>query len=103
MLVGTKYCSSDGTLQRLRLAEPALHVGAALQLARALHQAVGAQAEQRGSCRCRSLADTAVVASSMPSTPALIVPSARVSFSFVTAARIETSTSGAITICSSRT
>jgi hypothetical protein len=37
-----------GHVERLRFAEPALHVGAALQLARALHQAVGAQAEGPG-------------------------------------------------------
>jgi hypothetical protein len=48
-------------------------------------------------------ADIAVVTIRSPSTRPLMAPSDRASFSRVTAARIEISTSGAMIICRSRT
>ena len=48
-------------------------------------------------------AEIAVVTISRPSTLPLMAPSERALLSLVTAARIDTSTSGAMTICSSRT
>ncbi len=102
MFVGTNDCSSDGMLMVARSPMRA-SIDAPFSSSRAPRTRPSARRPKRLVTTMPITEAMAVVAMSTPSTPALILPSARVSCSLVTADRIDTSTSGAMIICSSRT
>ncbi len=102
MLVGTNDCSSDGML-RLATSPTRASSETPFSSSRAPRTSPSARRPNKVVTAMPMTAATAVVAMSTPSTPALILPSERVSFNLVTADRIEMSTSGEMIICSRRT